>query len=395
MVGASPPASAPVMDSSALFDTPPDRRQSDSVKWGRYAGRDVLPMWVADMDFAAPAAVIEALRTRIDHSVFGYSMPMHSLAAAVVEGLARDHAWHIEADWIVWLPGVVGGFNVACSLAGEPGDEVLTLTPVYPPFLAAPAHAGRQLVRSDLVLRGDRWECDWDDLAARITPRSRMLLLCHPHNPVGRVYGREELTRFAALAEQHGLLLCSDEIHGGLVIDPAHRHLPLAALSPEVARRTITLMAPSKTWNIPGLSSAFAVISDPLLRRRFRQAMRGFVAETNVLGLVATEAAYRHGDAWRQALLGYLHDNARLLVSRINATGILRTTPVEATYLAWIDCRALRLDNPAAFFEQHGVGLSNGADFGMPGFVRLNFGCSRALLEQALARIDKALARPS
>lgn len=379
------------MDYTALFDAPPDRSRSDSVKWGRYAGRDVLPMWVADMDFAAPQPVLEALRARIEHGVFGYSMPMHSLSSAVVEGIARDHDWQIEPEWLVWLPGVVGGFNVACTLAGDAGDEVLTLTPVYPPFLGAPAHAGRQLVRSDLVRVGERWECNWDELAARVTPRSRMLLLCHPHNPVGRVYTRDELERFAALADQHGMLLCSDEIHCGLVIDPAHRHIPLAALSPEVARRTITLMAPSKTWNIPGLSSAFAIISDPQLRRRFRQAMLGFIPETNVLGLVATEAAYRHGDAWRQAMLRYLHDNARHLVTRINATRVLRTTPVEATYLAWIDCRALQLDNPASFFEQHGVGMSNGADFGMPGFVRLNFGCSRTLLDQALNRIEAAL----
>lgn len=376
--------------SAASFDSPPDRSRSDSLKWSRFADRDVLPMWVADMDFAAPRPVLEALQARVAHGVFGYGVPSHALNAAVVDALARDHDWHIQADWIVWLPGVVGGFNVACTLAGEAGDEVITLTPVYPPFLSAPAHAGRRLVRSDLVLRGTRWECDWDDLSARITPRSRMLLLCHPHNPVGRVYGREELRRFATLAEQHNLLLCSDEIHGGLVIDPAHRHIPLASLDEAVARRCITLMAPSKTWNIPGLSSAFAVISDANLRRLFRHAMRGFVSETNVLGLVATEAAYRHGDAWRQELLRYLHANAQRLVQAINGTEVLRTTPVEATYLAWIDCRALPALDPVAFFEGHGVGLSNGADFGMPGFVRLNFGCSRTLLDEALRRMTAA-----
>lgn len=382
------------MDFTARFDAPPDRSQSDSVKWGRFADRDVLPMWVADMDFAAPPAVLEALQARIAHGVFGYGMAAHSVSAAVVEGIARDHDWHIQADWLVWLPGVVSGFNVACALAGEAGDEVLTLTPVYPPFLTAPAHAGRRLVRSDLVLRGERWECDWDDLAARITPRSRMLLLCHPHNPVGRVYDREELLRFATLAEQHNLLVCSDEIHCGLVIDPAHTHIPLASLDESIARRSITLMAPSKTWNIAGLSSAFAIIPDAHLRRAFRQAMRGFVPETNVLGLVATEAAYRHGDAWRQAMLRYLHGNAQHLLAGINATGILRTTPVEATFLAWIDCRALSAKDPAAFFEQHGVGLSNGADFGMPGFVRLNFGCSRTLLDEALTRMRAAIQAP-
>ncbi len=378
------------------FDRIIDRSAVPGEKWGRYAGRDVLPLWVADMDFAAPAAVIEALQARVAHGVFGYTGPWPTLVEAVVEGLRRDHGWTVEPDWLVWLPGVVTGFNLACAIAGEPGDAVLTATPVYPPFLAAPANTGRTLQRVDLVLRDGRWQWDWAALEAAVSARTRLLLLCSPHNPVGRVFDATELRRLADFAARHDLLVCSDEIHCGLVLDAATPHRPLAALDEATARRTITLMAPSKTWNIAALYCAFAVIPEAALRRRYRHAMRGLVPQANVLGLVATEAAYRDGERWRQALLAYLRANRGRVLEAVAALPGLATTVPEATYLAWIDCRAMMaargIDDPAAFFEAAGVGLSDGAAFGAPGFVRLNFGCPRATLEAALARMARALA---
>ncbi|MCK2126940.1 PatB family C-S lyase [Thauera aromatica] len=385
------PSSEPSFD----FDRLIDRRSQPGEKWGRYAGRDVLPLWVADMDFAAPPAVAAALHARIDHGVFGYTDPWPSLEAAVVEGLWRDHRWAIEADWLVWLPGVVTGFNLACGLAGEAGDGVLTATPVYPPFLAAPGHAGRVLQRCELVLRDGRWQWDWAGLEAARTARTRLLLLCSPHNPVGRVFDDGELRRLAQFAERHDLLICADEIHCGLVLDEGRVHRPIAALDEAVARRTITLMAPSKTWNIPALYCAFAVIPDAALRRRYRHAMRGIVPHVNVLGMVAAEAAYRDGDAWRRVLLDYLRDNRDRVLAAVAAMPGLEMAVPEATYLGWIDCRALiaarGIDDPAAFFEAAGVGLSDGAAFGAPGFVRINFGCPRATLDEALARMARAL----
>ncbi|NTV10626.1 MAG: putative C-S lyase [Zoogloea sp.] len=379
------------------FASAPDRRDSDSIKWRRYAGRDVLPMWVADMDFAAPREIIEALHRRIDHGVFGYAEPWPSLIEAVIEGVARDHAWRIRPEWLVWLPGVVTGFNLACRAVGEPGDAVFTSTPVYPPFLSAPEFSDRRLVTTDMQLAGQRWEWDWEATAAALalTPDVRLWLLCNPHNPVGRVFDREELGRIAKLAEQHDLVICSDEIHCGLVLDESKPHIPLAALDESVAKRTITLMAPSKTWNIPALYSSFAVIPDAALRRAYRHVMRGIVPHTNVLGLAATEAAYRDGNPWRLALLDTLRANARRVEEVIAGLPGLATTPVEATYLAWIDCRQLMAEraiaNPAAFFEAAGVGLSDGRDFGTPGFVRLNFGCPPATLEEGLSRISRAV----
>ena len=306
---------APAFD----FDRLIDRRSLPSEKWGRYAGRDVLPLWVADMDFAAPPAVIEALHRRIDHGVFGYTDAWPALEQAVVEGLRRDHGWTIQPDWLVWLPGVVAGFNLACAIAGEAGDGVLTATPVYPPFLTAPANTGRVLQRAELVLGDGRWQWDWDALEAACTPTTRLLLLCSPHNPVGRVFDEAELRRLADFAARHDLLVCSDEIHCGLVLDADRTHRPLAALDEAIARRTITLMAPSKTWNIPALYCAFAIIPDPALRRRYRHAMRGIVPHVNVLGMVAAEAAYRDGYAWRRALLDYLRGNRERVLEELHA----------------------------------------------------------------------------
>jgi cystathionine beta-lyase len=375
------------------FDTPIDRRSVPGEKWGRYAGRDVLPLWVADMDFAAPPAIIDALTKRIEHGVFGYADVTSGLVDAIINGIAHDHDWHIEPDWLVWLPGVVSGFNLACRAVGEAGDEVFTATPVYPPFLSAPSNSDRNLVTCPLVYSDSRWGWDRAAVEAAMSPRTRMLLLCNPHNPVGRVFDRDELRWLADLAERHDLVICSDEIHCGLVLDDNTPHIPIAALDAATAKRTITLMAPSKTWNIASLYFAFAIIPDPELRRRFRRTMRGIVPHPNVLGLVAAEAAYRDGGPWRLALIDYLRANANLVMEAIAAMPGLSAARPEATYLAWIDCRGAGIEEPMKFFEAAGVGLSDGAPFGMPGFVRLNFGCPRALLRNALDRMGNAMRR--
>lgn len=372
------------------FDSPIDRRSLPGDKWGRYAGRDVLPLWVADMDFAAPPAVVDALRRRLDHPVFGYTDAWPSLVDAVVEGISRDHGWRIAPDWLVWLPGVVSGLNLACRAIGEPGDEVFTATPVYPPFLTAPGNSDRRLVTRPLALIDGRWKWDAASVEAALSPQTRLLMLCNPHNPVGRVFDRDELGWLADLAERHDLAICSDEIHCGLVLDDV-AHTPIAALDDNIAPRTITLMAPSKTWNIPALYCAFAIIPDPALRRRFRHEMRGLVPHPNLLGMVAAEAAYRDGGPWRTALLGYLRGNRDAVLTAVASMPGLTAVSPQATYLAWIDCRDAGLEDPAKFFEDAGVGLSDGSAFGMPGFVRLNFGCPRALLSEALGRMQRAL----
>ena len=373
------------------FDSVIDRSNTGSEKWDRYVGRDVIPLWVADMDFASPPAVITALQERIAHGVFGYSHPQQGMIDAVLEHLQRDFSWQVKPEWLVWLPGLVSGLNILCRTAGEVGDEVITFTPVYPPFLSAPTLSQRITVQVPLQLVDKQWVVDFDALEQAITPRTRMLLLCSPHNPVGRVWSRQELLRFAEVAERHDLLIGSDDIHAGLVLDEDKRHIPIATLSPEILRRTITLLAPSKTYNIPGLGCSFAVISDPLLRKRFLRSAGRIVPHVNLLGLTATEAAYRYGEGWRQALLAYLRVNRDLVHSAVSTMPGLVTSHVEATYLTWIDVRGAGLDDPGTFFENAGVGLTTGVDFAAPGFVRLNFGCSRVLLDEALRRMSSAL----
>ena len=367
----------------SIFDTPIERRGSDSIKWDKYAGRDILPLWVADMDFAAPPAVLTALHERIAHGVFGYGHASPALVEAVLAHLHSEYDWPIEAEWLVWLPGLVSGLNIACRAVD---GDVITATPVYPPFLSAPHFSNRALHRVPLAHAAGRWQLDKNALVAASTAASRLFLFCHPHNPVGRCWSRNELLEIAAFAEQQDLIVCSDEIHCGLVLDEDKRHIPLASLSPDIAQRTITLMAPSKTFNIPGLGCAFAVIADASLRRRFEHAMRGIVPHVNVLGLAATEAAYRHGGDWHRELLAYLRGNRDLLTAAVNQQKRVKMSPVEATYLAWLDVRDLGLSNPAAHFEAHGLGLSDGADFAAPGWLRLNFGCPRSTLEEALRR---------
>jgi cystathionine beta-lyase len=263
--------------------------------------------------------------------------------------------------------------------------------------MTAPVHQGRLVITAPLALNqaDHRWEIDWDALERAVTPQTRLFFLCHPHNPIARVFRRDELTRLAGFCLRHDLLLCSDEIHCDLILDDL-RHVPTALLGAEIARRTITFLAPSKTYNLPGFGTSLAIIPDAELRARFVRATAGIVAEVNVLGYTACEAAYRHGEPWRRALLDTLRGNRTFLLSYLERElpGIRVEAPIEATYLAWCNVEALGLRDPVAHFERHGVGLSDGRPFGAPpgSYVRLNFGCPRATLAEALARMKRAVA---
>ena len=369
------------------FEQGVDRRGSDSIKWNKYAGRDIIPLWVADMDFAAPQPVLDALHRRLEHGVLGYAAPTPSLVEATLAYLDANYGWKVEPEWLVWLSGVVTGLNLACRVVD---GGVITATPVYPPFLSAPKLSGRELTSVPLKLTDEGWRMDLDAMQAALKADTRLWLLCHPHNPVGRCWSRDELLALADYAERNDLVVCSDEIHCGLILDADKRHIPFASLSPAAAQRSITLLAPSKTFNIPGLGCAFAVIPNPALRRRFEQAMHGIVPHVNVLGLAACEAALRHGGDWHRELIAYLRGNRDRVAATMASLPGVRMAPVEATYLAWIDARGLGVDDPVSFFEAAGVGLSNGADFGLPGWVRLNFGCPGATLEAALQRMEQA-----
>ena len=372
------------------FDQYIERTGTASLKWDRYAG-DVLPLWVADMDFASPPPVIEALEDRAAHGVFGYSLVPDSLVQAIATHLECRYGWRIEPEWLVWLPSVVPGLNLACSAFAAPGEAVLTITPAYPPFLEAPAAQGRRLLTVAADLRDGRWALPLEALEAAVTPDVRVLLFCHPHNPLGRVWRRDEVATLVDFCRRHDLVLVSDEIHCDLILDD-QPHVPAALAGPDDAERIITLMSPSKTFNLPGLNFAFAIVSDEALRARFRQPGDGLLPFPGCFAITAAEAAYREGGGWLAELLAYLRGN-RDLVETFVAESLPRVTMthVEATYLAWLDVRALGIDDPAAACRAAGVALSAGAAFGDPAYLRLNFACPRSTLQEALRRLQVAL----
>lgn len=373
------------------FDKYINRSNTGAIKWDIYKDKDILPMWVADMDFVSPIPVIEALQKRINHGVFGYTWQTKELVDVICERMLRLYNWTIQPEWIVWLPGLVSGLNVACRAVGKVGDNVVSAIPIYPPFLSAPKNVGRSISTFFMKRFEEFWEIDYDAFTGAIKSNSSLFLLCNPHNPLGRIFTRIELEKLAAICENFNLIICSDEIHCDLLLDQNKHHIPTATLSPEIAKRTITLMAASKTYNIAGLGLSFAIISNKKIRDNFEKAMNGIVPHPNLLGYTATLAAYKYGENWLADLLCYLRQNRDIVCRRICNIPGLSTTFVEATYLAWIDATGLNVKDPYLFFEESGVGLSNGREFGAPNFVRLNFGCPRSIMNQALDRMEEAV----
>jgi cystathionine beta-lyase len=379
------------------FDRPIVRLGTDSIKWNKYPP-DVLPLWVADMDFASPPAVLEALQRRVDHGVFGYGADSKKLTEVLVARLQRAYGWRIAPEAIVYLPGVVPGFNLASLAFAAPNERVVVQSPVYPPLLKAPFETGR--VGAEVGFIRDAaggYGVDWDRCHAVITEQARLFMSCNPQNPLGRVFSRAELEGLAEICLRADTLICSDEIHCDLVY-AGHRHVPIASLAPEVGQRTITLMAPSKAFNLAGLQCSFAVIENEALRKQFKSAAQGLLAHPNTLGCVAAIAAYTDGQAWLDALLAYLTENRDLALAFVREQmPTLRASMPEGTYLIWLDCTAdPRLARPYQFFlNQSHVALSDGVPFGDPGrgHVRLNFGCRREVLLDALSRMRDALAR--
>jgi cystathionine beta-lyase len=377
------------------FDKVIDRRATESLKWN-YFDSDVLPMWVADMDFRAPDAVIEVLHQRVDHGVFGYGYPPKGLKDAIMAHLAETQDWHVSIEDIAYISGVVTGFNHAMYSLTSPGDKVLIQTPVYPPILVAPEIAGRECLQNALIRSEDgKYEIDFDDFEKQCSKGVKLFILCNPHNPVGRVFTEMEMKKMAEICLRHGVIICSDEIHGDLIYS-GYQHLPIAKLSPEVADITVTYFAPSKTFNIAGLATSVYVAQNEEMRKTLSSSMQMLLGHPNILGLHAALAAYRDGRVWLTEVLGYLEDNRNYLYDRVekDLPGVKMWQP-EGTFLGWLDCCRLELDlSPQKFFlEKAKVGLNNGSDFGDEGegFVRLNFGCPRALLKQGLDQMAEAI----
>jgi cysteine-S-conjugate beta-lyase len=370
----------------------PDRRGTGSEKWDRWQDRDLLPLWVADMDFRSPECVLDAIRARVDHGVFGYTHEPPGFAPALADHLAARHDWQIEPEWVVGTPGVVTALATTARLLAAADDEILTFTPVYPPFLFLPGLAGTRCLRVPLAQEAKRWAIDWDAVRAAITPNTKLFWLCHPHNPTGTVFERSDLVRLADIAEDRGLTVVSDEIWCDLLLDQDRRHVPFASLDHPAARRAITLLAPSKTWNLAGLGCAAAIVPEARLRRDWRAAGGGLVPMVNPLGYAAAEAAWRQGEPWRLRLLDVVRRHCKRVVEVVAEIPGLSCVPPQATYLVWIDCRGTGIANPQQACEAAGLGPSDGREFGAPGFIRLNVACPADRLEEALRRLQRAFA---
>lgn len=382
------------------FDTPLSRLGTHSVKYDlrrlKFGRDDVLPLWVADMDFAAPDCVRAALAERVAHPLYGYTLTPPSTYETIAEWQWRRHGWRVEREWISLLPGLVPALALCVRAFSRPGEGVVVQTPVYNPLFEAVERNGRRVVRNPLLWDGQRHRMDFDGLEAALTPDTRLLLLCSPHNPGGRVWLREELERLGEICLRHDLVAVSDEIHADLVY-PGHRHLPLAAVAPELAARTVVLNSPGKTFNIAGLNTAYAICPDPALRARLHAAASTLHLEgVNLFGTVALEAAYGGGESWLAALLDYLRGNLDRVRDHFAARlPHIGCPPPEATFLLWLDCRALGLDDPTLRQRliDAGLGLSPGTQFGPEGsgFMRLNFALPRTGLDTALRLLGAAL----
>ena len=373
------------------FDSPVARRGTGSLKWDRRA--DLDPYWVADMDFTSAPEIIDAIRERVNHGVFGYALPHPSLTTTLQEYLERRMGVSIPASQIVHLGGLVPALSLASRAFGKPGESLMTCTPVYPPFLGIHDDASMELLTTDHVEVDGRWTMDWDAMEAQVKPNTRLFVLSNPQNPMGRVFTEEEVTQLATFCDKHDLILLSDEIHCDLILNEARTpHFSALNLPEELRDRTITLLSPSKTYNIAGLGYAFAVIPNDSIRRRFEAARGHTLPEINCIAYHAAEAAYRHGEPWRQDLLAYLRTNKKVLTTtlREELPGV-KIPSIEATYLAWIDCRDLKVDQPIQKAEEAGLFLSDGAFFGHGRCLRMNFGTQTERLKGALQTLVNAL----
>jgi cystathionine beta-lyase len=389
------------------FDSIIERRNTNCIKWRQYP-QDVLPLWVADMDFAAPEPILKALQCTLEHGVLGYESPTRELCETVAARMQTLYGWQVLPDTVVATPGVVAGYTAAAHTLCAAGQGILVQPPVYPPFLKV--HESGGWMRQDAALVKEtagstlRYSVDFDGFQKALHSggsKTGMFLLCNPHNPTGQVYTRDDIGRMADICLKKDVVICSDEIHSEILLGGA-KHFPVANLDPEIAGRTITLVAPSKTFNVPGLFCGFAIIPNRELLGRYKQTVERMAMHVSSLGLEAAQVAFSgECDEWLAALRAYLTGNRDFLVESIRSefAGI-RTTIPDATYLAWLDCTGLVSSGkistlPQEFFlKKAKVALNEGSDFGSDGegFVRLNFGCPRATLVEALRRMKSSLA---
>ncbi len=378
------------------FDKIANRRGTNCVKWDAYPA-DRLPLWVADMDFDVCPKIIDAMRKRLEHPVFGYSKDYDELKQVIVDRMKRLYNWDITADSIIFVPGIVSGFNFAVRAYCGADSSVIYQTPAYPPFIAAPQNFDIEGINNDLYFdESDRlWKIDFEKFESQIKANTSLFMLCNPHNPVGRVFTKEELTKLGNICAKHNMYICSDEIHSDIIYS-GHHQTPIASINEDFANRTITFIAPSKTYNIPGLSCSAAIIPNKDMRDKYAKALAGLCSGVTGIAQIAGIAAYRDCQDWLDELRVYLEGNRDFAEDYIRANmPAIKTNKMEGTFLMWLDCSACGIEgSPADFFaEKAHVQLNDGIAFGKDygKFVRLNLGTNRATLTEALERMKNAL----
>lgn len=387
------------------FDRLISREDTHCVKWdareAMFGDKDVLPMWVADMDFMSPNPVVEAITRRAAHGVYGYTIATPGYYDAIAQWLLRRHGWLVETEWLQYSPGVVPALSLAVETFTQPGDKVILQSPVYHPFFDVITRHGREVLNNPLKLEDGRYNMDFDDLERTVDDRVKMMILCSPHNPVGRVWTKDELSRLGEFCSRRGILVVSDEIHADLVYKP-YIHTPYASVSEELSRHTITCIAPSKTFNIAGLKTSTVIIADATLREAYNKALnRHFLDLPSFFGVVALEAAYNHGEPWLEELIGYLHGNLEFLNQFVKDNiGRVDVIQPEGTFLVWMDFRSLGMEKKQLkqfLLREAGVALDQGYIFGPggEGFARINIACPRSLLAEGLQRIATAINKVS
>lgn len=374
------------------FDKIVDRKNTNSYKWDKYP-ENVLPLWVADMDFEVAEPIKEALSRIIDHGVIGYSRTPDELTEVVIERLKERHNWEIKKEWIVWLPGLVPGLHTASRCISDDYISVMTSSPVYRPFLEAAEIGNRRLQDVPFVWKNQRCEMDFEEMQKTVSPSTKLYMLCNPHNPNGRVFSKKELEKLADFCVSNDLIVCSDEIHCDLILDETKQHVSIGALNNEIEARSITLIAPSKTFNIAGLGCSMAIIPDETLRGKFEKTKYGMMPMLSAFAMESALAAYKHSEPWRKELIQYLKGNHDYLLKEINDIEGLSMEPLESTYLAWIKYDDTGIVDFVAHLEKHGVGVQDASIFGGKGYFRLNFATQRANLVEAIKRIRQSLSQ--
>ncbi len=369
-----------------------NREITKSRKWLDVPNPDVLGMGLADMDFQTAPPVIEAIKLRVEHGIFGYDQLPDFLFETIIKRLELLHNWKVKPEWILLTPGIIPSLYATNRAIGSSHDDVITLVPTYGEIMNSALRANQNLIQVEMNFDGKNWAIDFDKFEESITPKTKVLNFCNPHNPIGHVYNVQELTKIAEICKRHNIVISSDEVYADLILDENKRHIPIASIDDQIAQNTITHLSASKTFNLSGLRFSYTIIPNEGLREKFIQNTSRILPGVNFLGAIATLAAYQYGEEWRGELINYLRINRDLIYQYFDPIPNVSVSKIEGTFLAWIDIRSLGLNNPTDFFATHAkVQLLDGNDFSAPGFIRLNFGCETSKLEQALIKIKQAI----